>query len=66
MSLVADLRQRKLVQWLLAYAAGAWVLLQVVGMIGAQFGWPPGLLRNARFQDLIADGEAAQTKGAAP
>ena len=46
MSLLAELKQRKLVQWLLAYSAGAWVLLQVIGLIGAQFGWPPGLMRG--------------------
>ena len=46
MSLFAELKQRKMVQWLLAYAAGAWVLLQVVGLIGAQFGWPAGLMRG--------------------
>src|SRR5512135_831579 len=40
------LRERKLVQWALAYLAGAWVLLQVVGLIGQQFDWPAGLLRG--------------------
>ena len=46
MSLIAELKQRKLVQWALAYMAGAWVLLQVAGLIGGQFGWPPSLLRG--------------------
>jgi len=41
-----QLRQRKLVQWALAYLAGAWVLLQVIGLIGQQFDWPQGLLRG--------------------
>jgi adenylate cyclase len=45
-SLLAELRQRKMVQWLLAYLAGAWVLLQVADMVGAQFGWPAGLMRG--------------------
>ena len=40
------LRERKLVQWALAYLAGAWVLLQVIGLIGQQFDWPQGLLRG--------------------
>ena len=40
------LRQRKLVQWALAYLAAAWVLLQVLDMTGARFGWPDGLLRG--------------------
>jgi TolB-like protein/Tfp pilus assembly protein PilF len=44
--LLDQLRQRKLVQWALAYLAGAWVLLQVIGLIGQQFDWPQGLLRG--------------------
>ena len=40
------LRERKLVQWALAYLAGAWVLLQVIGLVGQQFDWPQGLLRG--------------------
>ena len=30
------LSQRKMAQWALAYAAAAWVALQVVGMAGEQ------------------------------
>jgi len=44
--LLARLKERKLVQWALAYLAGAWVLLQVIGLIGQQFDWPQGLLRG--------------------
>jgi len=44
--LLQRLKERKLVQWALAYLAGAWVLLQVIGLIGQQFDWPPGLLRG--------------------
>jgi hypothetical protein len=32
----AKLRRRKVVQWGLAYAAGSWVLLQVLGFAAAQ------------------------------
>lgn len=32
MQLIEDLKQRKIVQWALAYLAGAWVLLQVLDM----------------------------------
>ena len=46
MSLIAELKQRKLVQWMLAYATGAWLLLQVIGLIGAQFNWAPGVMRG--------------------
>ena len=35
---VARLKQRKLVQWALAYAAGAFALLQGVDMVAAKFG----------------------------
>jgi TolB-like protein/Tfp pilus assembly protein PilF len=36
----AKLRRRKVVQWGLAYAAGAWALLQVVGFAADAFAWP--------------------------
>ena len=32
------LRQRKLVQWALAYLAGAWAVLEVLDLVGQQFG----------------------------
>src|SRR4029079_8265048 len=37
---LARLRQRKIVQWALAYLAGAFALLQGVDIIGQRFGWP--------------------------
>jgi TolB-like protein/Tfp pilus assembly protein PilF len=39
------LRERKFVQWALAYLAGAWVLLQVVGLLSDAYAWPPAVLR---------------------
>ena len=36
----ARLRRRKVVQWGLAYAAGAWALLQVIGFAADAFHWP--------------------------
>ena len=42
-----------MVKWLLAYCAGAWVLLQVVGLVGPQFGWPPGLLRGVTIAAAV-------------
>ena len=39
-SLWDRVRRRKVVQWTLAYAAGAWALLQVLGFAAHSFGWP--------------------------
>jgi TolB-like protein/Tfp pilus assembly protein PilF len=36
----ARLRRRKVVQWGIAYAAGSWVLLQVLGFAADAFEWP--------------------------
>ncbi|TAN07830.1 MAG: hypothetical protein EPN38_04560 [Rhodanobacteraceae bacterium] len=40
------LKQRKLVQWALAYAAFAFALLQGVDMVAAKFGWPDAIERG--------------------
>jgi hypothetical protein len=45
------LRRRKLVQWALAYAAGAWGLLQVLGFAADAFGWP-GLVKQLAMLGL--------------
>ena len=34
------IKERKLVQWALAYLAGAWLVLQVLALIGQSFHWP--------------------------
>ena len=34
------LKQRKLVQWVLAYAAGAWAMLQVLDLASGSYHWP--------------------------
>ena len=39
-SIWSKLRHRRVVQWGLAYAAGAWVLLQVLGFVSDAFAWP--------------------------
>src|SRR6185312_524494 len=44
--LLARLKQRKLVQWALAYVAFAFALIQVVDVVASQFGWPEGLRRG--------------------
>lgn len=35
-----ELRRRKVVQWSIAYTAGAWALLQGIGFVADAFGWP--------------------------
>ncbi|MEX2283575.1 MAG: hypothetical protein WEE89_13910 [Gemmatimonadota bacterium] len=45
MSILNQLKRRKLIQWGIGYLAGAWVLLQVVDVIGDQFNWPVTLFR---------------------
>jgi len=39
-TLLQRLRDRKLVQWGLAYLAGAWALVECMGFLGEQFDWP--------------------------
>jgi hypothetical protein len=46
MSVIADLKERKLVQWSLAYIAAAFALLQVIDIVGQQFDWPTALQRG--------------------
>ena len=43
---LARLRQRKLVQWAVAYVAGAFALLQGIDIIAQQFGWPETVQRG--------------------
>ena len=45
-TLFERLKQRKIVQWALAYLAGAFALLQAVDIIGQQFGVPGDLRRG--------------------
>ena len=37
---IAHLKQRKLVQWALAYVAFAFALIQVLDVVAQRFGWP--------------------------
>ena len=45
--LLARLKQRKLVQWALAYVAAAWALLQALGLAADSYDWPHGVMRVA-------------------
>jgi TolB-like protein/Tfp pilus assembly protein PilF len=40
------LKQRKLVQWAIAYIAAAFALLQGIDIVAQQFGWPDGVRRG--------------------
>src|ERR1700756_3272967 len=40
------LKQRKLVQWAIAYVAAAFALLQGIDIIAQQFGWPENVRRG--------------------
>ncbi len=44
-SLLQQLKDRKLVQWALAYLGGAWLLLQIVGLFAEQLDWSAQLFR---------------------
>jgi serine/threonine-protein kinase len=46
MSLLTRLKERKLVQWAVAYLAGAWVLLQVMDVVAEPWGLSSFLLRS--------------------
>jgi TolB-like protein len=41
------LKQRKLVQWALAYVAAAWAVLQALGLAVDSYDWPHGVMRIA-------------------
>jgi len=45
-SLLERLKERKLVQWTLAYLAAGWVLLEVFGFVADNFAWPPYIVRS--------------------
>jgi len=40
------LKQRKLMQWAIAYVAAAFALLQGIDIVAQQFGWPEGVRRG--------------------
>lgn len=44
-SFLARLKERKLVQWTVAYMAAAWLTVQVLDIIGDRFDWPEAILR---------------------
>ena len=44
-TVIQRMRQRKIVQWTIAYLAAGWVLVQVFHLVGQQFNWPAPILR---------------------
>ncbi|MGB5738322.1 MAG: hypothetical protein WBM54_03160, partial [Woeseia sp.] len=50
MSFIENFRQRKIVQWALAYLASAWLLIQLVDVLGARWGVTSTM---ARIVDVI-------------
>jgi TolB-like protein len=55
--LIEELRSRKIVQWTLAYLAGAFVVLQVLDILAGTFTWPAFVMRTATI--LLAFGAVA-------
>jgi TolB-like protein/Tfp pilus assembly protein PilF len=47
------LKQRKLVQWAVAYVAAAFALLQGLDIVGQQFGWPEGVRRGITLAMVV-------------
>ncbi|MGD8279014.1 MAG: hypothetical protein PVH00_13345, partial [Gemmatimonadota bacterium] len=45
MSIWNELRERKFVEWIIAYLAGAWLLLQVADFMRENFDWSPVYVR---------------------
>lgn len=46
-SFLRHLRQRKITQWAVAYLAGAWLFLEVLGFIADHFSWPGFIVQGA-------------------
>jgi TolB-like protein/Tfp pilus assembly protein PilF len=55
---VRSLKERKLVQWALAYLAGAWLLMQVVEVLAARWPLPLGLQRGIDLLLVVGFGLA--------
>ena len=53
LSFLKRLRKRKIVQWAIAYFAGAWVLLEVFDLVAEQFFWPTWIRQAATILVLF-------------
>ena len=48
------LKQRKLVQWTVAYVAAAFALLQGIDIVAQRFGWPEGVRGDMTLALVVA------------
>jgi hypothetical protein len=46
-SVLQRLRQRKIVEWAIAYVADAWLILELLGFVAENFTWPRGIVRGS-------------------
>jgi TolB-like protein len=46
-SLFQSLKDRRVFQWAIGYAAGGWLVLEMFGFVAENFGWPAGVVRGA-------------------
>lgn len=53
LSFLKRLKKRKIVQWAIAYFAGAWVLLEVFDLVAEQFLWPNWIRQTATILVLF-------------
>lgn len=49
----AQLKQRKLVQWAIAYVAAAFAFLQGIDIVAQQFGWPESIRRGTTLALVV-------------
>lgn len=53
LSFLQRLRQRKIFQWVIAYAAAAWLSLEVFDLVAEQFFWPAWVRQGATVLFLV-------------
>jgi len=63
---IARLKQRKLVQWALAYIAFAFALIQVLDVVAQRFGWPDQIEKLLILALAGTTANAERRRSAAP
>ena len=51
---IQRLKERKLIQWALAYGAGAWLVLQILDVTAEPWGLSGGVIRTAQASLAVA------------